>query len=115
MKELEQAYKQMTVSPEDYRKADVIIQTVCDEFRLKIGQIRSNTRRSDIVFPRQVAMYLMRWRTNLTLRTIGIYFGKDHATVSYSLQKLETLCSVYPDTNETVESLTKIVDYKLNL
>ena len=44
-----------------------------------------------MVFPRQIAMYLSRELTDLSLPEIGEFFGgKDHTTVLHSYNKIKT-------------------------
>ncbi len=62
-----------------------IIYTVADYYKISENQILSRKRTKEVAFARQVAMYLAKDLTNLTLETIGLNFGgKDHATVLYS-------------------------------
>ena len=99
----------VAVLPDDYKKAERIIELVCDTWGLKIGQIRSNTKREEIMYPRQVAMYIMRERTNLTLREIGLYFGKDHATVSHAWKTICEQYEIYGDVQRVINEIeTKI-------
>ena len=51
----------------------------------------SNTRQHDVVVARQVAMYLTKRYTDLTLTDIGRYMGnRTHATVAHALDALNT-------------------------
>lgn len=62
-----------------------IIYTVANYYKISENQILSRKRTKEVAFARQVAMYLAKDLTNLTLETIGLNFGgKDHATVLYS-------------------------------
>ena len=61
-------------------------------FSLKLGELRSPSRRREVVTARGVAMYLTRTLTPNSLEKIGSYFGgRDHTTVSYGCQKTEKL------------------------
>jgi chromosomal replication initiator protein len=62
-----------------------IIYTVANYYKISENQILSRKRTKEVAFARQVAMYLAKDLTNLTLETIGLNFGgKDHATVLYA-------------------------------
>lgn len=62
-----------------------IIYTVANYYKISENQILSRKRTKEVAFARQVAMFLAKDLTNLTLETIGLNFGgKDHATVLYS-------------------------------
>ena len=63
---------------------------VSDFFRVPISDLKAKRRNKNIVFPRQIAMYLSRQLTNMSLPEIGGAFGgKDHTTVLHSCKKIE--------------------------
>jgi chromosomal replication initiator protein len=69
-----------------------ILDAVCAEFRLTPEEILSASRRHDLVFARQVAMYLCRKHLGLSFPELGRAFGgRDHSTVLYSCRKVEQL------------------------
>ena len=51
--------------------------------------LRGTQRTRGIADARQVAQYLIRKLTNLSLPDIGREFGKDHTTVMYNIKKVE--------------------------
>ncbi|MBM4166357.1 MAG: chromosomal replication initiator protein DnaA [Ignavibacteria bacterium] len=54
--------------------------------------LSQKTRKQEIVFARQVAMFLAKELTNSTFLTIGLHFGgRDHSTVVHSYQTIEEL------------------------
>jgi chromosomal replication initiator protein len=62
---------------------------VGEYYGVNVGDFRSNKRTKSIVFPRQVAMYLSRELTDLSLPKIGFGFGgRDHSTVLYAHEKI---------------------------
>ena len=62
-----------------------IIYTVANYYKISENQILSRKRTKEIAQARQIAMYLAKELTNLTLESIGLNFGgKDHATVLYA-------------------------------
>ena len=68
----------------------VIIDYICKYYNLDEAAIRGPQRRRDMTQARQVAMYLIRSMTNLSLDDIGREFGnRDHTTVLHSLDKVE--------------------------
>ena len=77
--------------PEDARPVTVesIQRVVAEYFSLTIEDLRSERRTQTVVFPRQVAMYLSRELTDLSLPRIGQLFGgRDHKTVHWGHDKI---------------------------
>jgi chromosomal replication initiator protein len=69
-----------------------IVNQVGRVFQVKAKDIRSGDRQPQIVWPRQVSMYLARKWTGLSLAQIGDYFGgRDHSTVRHACQKVKSV------------------------
>ena len=65
--------------------AGIIMQTVCEYFSVSMDDLTSATRRREITVPRQIAMYLTRDLTDMSLPQIGTAFGnRDHTTVLHA-------------------------------
>ena len=76
--------KEKEVTPENIKKA------VAEFYGVKISDLESSKRSRVFVGPRQVAMYLIRKHTPLSLPQIGSEFGgRDHTTVMHSCEKIE--------------------------
>lgn len=70
---------------------DLIKEYVCKHFNIKMVDIESSKRSRNLVFPRQIAMYMCRNLTDLSLPKIGECFGnRDHTTVLHSCDKINT-------------------------
>ncbi len=68
----------------------MIITYICKYYNLDEDVLRGQSRGRDVVNGRQIAMYLIRRMTNLSLNDIGKEFGgRDHTTVLHSLDKVE--------------------------
>ncbi len=68
---------------------DMIQKSVANHFNVSLYDLRASKRHKNIVLPRQVAMFLSRQLTNLSLPEIGASFGgKDHTTVLHSCKKI---------------------------
>lgn len=67
-----------------------IQQVVADYYGISVQDMKSKRRDKHIVFPRQVAMYLIREETPSSLPVIGQAFGRDHTTALHSIDKIQT-------------------------
>ena len=68
----------------------LIISQVCKFYNVDEIALRGSQKSRGIVEPRQVAMYLVRKLTNLSLPEIGQEFGRDHTTALYAIRKVES-------------------------
>lgn len=84
-----------------------VITVVAEMFDVSIEDLKSNSRRREISQARQIAMYLMRHHTDLSLPKIGEEFGgKDHTTVLYSCEKVAQLKETDPNMAQTLRQLS---------
>lgn len=67
---------------------EMILEHVASHHNVRVEQLKSRSRRAQLVRPRQTAMYLMRKLTDSPLQSIGQYFGRDHSTVMYAVEKV---------------------------
>ena len=81
---LRQADRKVTV--------DEIQQRVAAHYNIKLAEMSSPRRARSVARPRQVAMYLAKQLTTLSLPQIGKRFGnRDHTTVMHAVRKIEEL------------------------
>ena len=87
----------------------VIAAATCDHYGANLIDIVSARKTTEIVFPRQVAMYLARKMTLLSLKSIGNYFGnRDHATVKHAVEKIEALLGSNSDGGKLQDDVDQI-------
>ena len=67
----------------------LIISQVCKFYNVDEIILRGSQRTKNVAEARQIAMYLIRMLTNLSLPDIGLEFAKDHTTVLHSIRKVE--------------------------
>ena len=87
--------------------ADYIIKYVSDYFNIKEVDLLSKKRTRTISYPRQIAMYICRELTDLSLPKIGEEFGgRDHSTVIHAYEKIS---KEMQDNDEFKNKITKMI------
>ncbi len=72
------------------RTSQDVVQIVAEYYKVAAAEIFGEARKSEIMKPRQVAMYLIRTGLNFPYEKIGADFGgKNHTTVMHSCEKVE--------------------------
>ncbi|WP_270441077.1 chromosomal replication initiator protein DnaA [Acidaminococcus provencensis] len=68
---------------------EAIQQMVASEYKIRVDDLKAKKRTRNVVYPRQIAMYLAREMTDLSLPRIGESFGgRDHTTVIHACEKI---------------------------
>ncbi len=89
---------------------DHIIRTVADHFKLSSNDLKGKKRTKNIVFPRQVAMYIARDITEYSTTELGLEFGgRDHTTVMHSCQKIDERLKTDPTLDLTIQRLVQMI------
>ena len=86
----EEALKDL-ISPNAVREItpELIINVVADHYKIQPSDITSSKRNKEVVYPRQIVMYLCRHMTNTSLQAIGKELGgKDHTTIIHGADKI---------------------------
>ena len=87
--------------------ADVIIDEVCKYYNIEPHILRGQGRAKEISLARQIAMYMIRSMTNLSLKDIGKEFdNRDHTTVLHSIDRITDLTKTDPDKSEIIKDIT---------
>lgn len=92
---------------------ELILDIVAEHYNISVADLKSKKRNAEIANPRQVAMYLMRTMSTkeLSLKAIGAIFGgKDHSTIKYGIEKVESEM----ETDETLANTVNIIKKKIN-
>ncbi|HSS80435.1 MAG TPA: helix-turn-helix domain-containing protein, partial [Gaiellaceae bacterium] len=85
-----------------------IQELVCERFSVTMQELTGDRRSQNIVYPRQVAMYLSRELTDSSLPKIGKEFGgRDHTTVIHATSKIARMIREDRDVYNLVQELTK--------
>ena len=105
----EEALKDL-ISPDSRREItpELIIDIVAEHFNIKSEDILSQKRSADIVYPRQIAMYLCRQMTTNTVQSLGKAFGnRDHTTILHGADKINKMVISDENTKSTIDILIK--------
>lgn len=87
-----------------------IITEVARTFNVSEQDIKSNKRAANISRARQVAMYVIKDITQMSMAAIGDEFGgRDHSTVVYAISQIEKAMKSDSRLRETIEDITKNV------
>ncbi|MBR3401783.1 MAG: chromosomal replication initiator protein DnaA [Parasporobacterium sp.] len=87
---------------------DNIIKIVAEHFGISVSDLSSKKKSSDVVYPRQLAMYLCRTLTEAALSLIGKKLGnRDHSTVLHGYEKIQSEIDIDERTKNDVEILKK--------
>ena len=90
--------------------AELTMQTVSDYYGLTLDDMTGPTRKREITVPRQIAMYLTREMTGMSLPQIGnVFGGRDHTTVLHSCKTVEANMKANTDIRAVVEDIKMLV------
>jgi chromosomal replication initiator protein len=88
---------------------------VADHFHVSENSLRAKTRKQEIVFPRQIAMYLAKNFTRASLKTIGLHFGgRDHSTIIHACKTINEALDNDESMRVHVEELEKQLTYVIS-
>lgn len=86
---------------------NTIQKEVCGYFDIKKTDLKGSKRNQSLAYPRQIAMYLCRDLTDLSLPKIGQEFGgRDHTTVMHANSKIERLMNEKREVYNQIQKLT---------
>lgn len=86
----------------------IIQDIVASCFNLRIEDLKSQRRTRNVAYPRQIAMYLSRKLTDMSLPKIGEEFGgRDHTTVIHAYEKISENLNTDENLQHTIEDITK--------
>lgn len=93
--------------------SDSIKKAVCKHYSIKLSDMDSSKRTRVLAFPRQIAMYLCRDLTDLSLPKIGEAFGnRDHTTVLYACDKISTQLKTDDSLSQNIDTLKDVINGK---
>ena len=104
----EKSINDLVTKKEKVISISYIQDVVAKYFGIDIKDMKSSKKSNDIVFPRQVAMYLCRSVANASFPKIGDEFGKrDHTTVMHAFKKIDKEIKENANTKLIVDNVKK--------
>jgi chromosomal replication initiator protein len=104
---------QNIISPNKQREItpQLIIEIVSEHFNISTDQMIARNRSRNISWPRQIAMYLCKNMTSISLDTIGsLLGGRDHSTIINGINKV----TEEYEHNENSKNLIETIKKKIN-
>lgn len=102
-----------SISPNETRQItpDLIIRLVAEHFNMTPNDIISQKRNKELVYARQIVMYLCRTMLDIPLQQVGEFLGKrDHSTVISGVKKIEKGMN----TNDSIKNTVEVLKKKIN-
>ncbi|HHY78125.1 MAG TPA: chromosomal replication initiator protein DnaA [Clostridiales bacterium] len=93
-----------------YITANLIKEKVAEFFNIRIEDFNAKKRTKSIVYPRQIAMYLCRELTDMSLPKIGEEFGRDHTTILHACDKIASDMEIDPELKNVVNEIIKKIE-----
>jgi chromosomal replication initiator protein len=87
----------------------VILKMVAEFYNVSLETMTSQSRRKEIVEPRQVAMYLLREISDLSYPYIGEKLGRDHTTAIHSYEKINEEINRNPALNQKILTIRDMI------
>jgi chromosomal replication initiator protein len=85
---------------------EMIQKAIADHFHMRIQELKAKNNSKAVAMPRQIAMYLCKKLTGVSLPQIGREFGnKHHTTVLHSINKIERLRQTDKELNRLIQTL----------
>ena len=100
-----------TLSEEEKKiTIDAVQNKTSEYFNIALSDMRTSKRSRNLVYARQIAMYLIRQMTEHSLPEIGQYFGgRDHTTVLHAISKIENKTKSDLSTQRAITDITNML------
>lgn len=99
------------IKPKKHLALDEIVKIIAGFYMIDPEQIYEKTRKKEIVYVRQVAMYILREYFNISYPAIGKEIGgRDHTTVIHSYERVQKNIKEDPNIVQEIEQLRAVLD-----
>lgn len=87
---------------------NLIISEICTIYNVKEELVKSKSKLSSLIAPRNICMYVLRKKYSMTFNQIGSYFSnRNHSTVMDSIEKVEKILKTDHDLLNLIETIYK--------
>jgi len=86
-----------------------VARVTAEHFRVSLESLRGKRRTNAVAMPRQIAMFLIRFHTELSFAEIGSWFRRDHTTVLYACEKVGKQEGTDASLRETLRSIRELL------
>ncbi len=113
MKLVERVLKRTVKMDDQPLTVDDILNSVCRHYEVTPNNVRSKSRKKNLVLPRQLTMFLVNRYTNIPSTRIGKLIGnRDHSTVLHSIAAIEEALKSSPDFADVVKKIEESLNIK---
>lgn len=92
------------------RTPEDVVETISKYYNTNPGLISGKTRRQDVVYPRQICIYVLRDFLNISYQLIGEKLGgRDHTTIMHSYEKVKREKEDNPQINKELDEIKQIL------
>jgi len=93
-----------------------IMNTIAHEYGVSMDELISQSRSQRVAFPRQIAMYMLREESELSLPKIGeLLGGRDHTTIMYGHEKITGLLETDKNLRRKIVNIQEILYSPVNV
>ncbi len=104
-------YRLMSFNPSSMRDqsgyARRIVQHVCETMCVAEEDAKSRSRHRRVVECRQICMWIIKNKTNLSLYAIGQLFDRDHATVIFGIKNINNFVELNHELGKRAQDIIK--------
>ena len=84
----------------------IVIDQICQSYNVKSELVRSKSKLKYLLTPRNVCMYVLRNKFNMTYAQIGqLFSGRDHSTVMTSIEKINMIMKTDHNLETTIKNI----------
>lgn len=88
-----------------------IKEIIASYFNINVKELSSPSRKQEYVYARQLTIYILKTKYNLTLNKIGsVLGGRDHATIAHALEKITESIKTDAFIREDIENIIASLD-----